>query len=344
MSSTNMKDVWQYDPAADIWTQKTDFPGQSRAYALAFSIGSKAYFGLGAHYTSSWAPLADFWEYDGGSDTWIQRTSFGGGSRWFAAGFSLNNKIYIGTGSDANGTYPDFWEYDPSTDQWTQKANFPFYRFGCVGFSLNGKGYIGLGTYCGIAYQEIFQYDPVTDAWFQKANLPGVGRWRAFAFTIGQKAFVGAGRDIGSNRLDDFYEYNNQVDLWVQKASFGGGLREAASCFVINNKGYAGMGYHFQYKKDLWEYGPDSIMVSVIQSDDPFEILAFPNPTEGKISINPEFREGRLTLFNTAGTLILCSELTGLADVDLSDQPKGVYLLKIVLPCGTSYYSRMVLH
>ena len=42
-----MKDFWEYDPAANTWTQKADFVGVARISAVGFSIGSKGYIGTG---------------------------------------------------------------------------------------------------------------------------------------------------------------------------------------------------------------------------------------------------------------------------------------------------------
>ena len=41
------KDFWEYDPAANTWTQKADFGGTARDGAVGFSIGSKGYIGTG---------------------------------------------------------------------------------------------------------------------------------------------------------------------------------------------------------------------------------------------------------------------------------------------------------
>ena len=41
------KDFWEYDPAANAWTQKADFGGTARYCAVGFSIGSKGYIGTG---------------------------------------------------------------------------------------------------------------------------------------------------------------------------------------------------------------------------------------------------------------------------------------------------------
>ena len=60
------KDLWSYDPATDIWTQKADMPGSARRDAVSFTIGNYAYVGSGMDSVS--APtgitLKDFWRYN----------------------------------------------------------------------------------------------------------------------------------------------------------------------------------------------------------------------------------------------------------------------------------------
>lgn len=58
-SNDHLKDVWEYDPAADNWEKKADLAGVKRSGAVAFSLGNRGYIGLGGN--SSF--LADFWEY-----------------------------------------------------------------------------------------------------------------------------------------------------------------------------------------------------------------------------------------------------------------------------------------
>ena len=42
------RDFWEYDPAANTWTQRADFGGTTRNFAVGFSIGSKGYIGTGS--------------------------------------------------------------------------------------------------------------------------------------------------------------------------------------------------------------------------------------------------------------------------------------------------------
>ena len=118
-----VKDFWEYDPATNAWTQKADFGGGDRGFAVGFSIGSKGHIGTGIFAGN------DFWEYDPATNAWTQKADFGGTARWLAIGFSIGDKGYIGTGSDFSGfVTKEFWEYDPATNAWTQKADIEVLR------------------------------------------------------------------------------------------------------------------------------------------------------------------------------------------------------------------------
>ncbi|MES2132739.1 MAG: gliding motility-associated C-terminal domain-containing protein [Bacteroidota bacterium] len=179
------------------------------------------------------------------------------------AGFSINNKGYIGGGMAMVGSalLTDFWEYDPVTDIWTQKANMPGRR-AALGFNIGSKGYIcfGLLNSGGTSISnQLFEYDPVSNIWTQKTPFPVNPRLKAVGFSINNKGYVGTGRDNFSVYYDDFWEYDPITDTWIQKANVPGGLREAAVGFGINNKGYIGTGWNFTQwgnTRDFWEYDP----------------------------------------------------------------------------------------
>ncbi|GAB5418462.1 MAG: hypothetical protein Crog4KO_33240 [Crocinitomicaceae bacterium] len=54
------KEVWAYDPSINTWTLLDEFPGTSRRFGAAFSIGDRSYCGTGTNGTN----FADFWEFD----------------------------------------------------------------------------------------------------------------------------------------------------------------------------------------------------------------------------------------------------------------------------------------
>ena len=125
----------------------TPIDNLSRHAAVGFSIGSKGYIGTGYGNVYSNTPYRkDFWEYDPSTDSWTQKADFGGTARYFAAGFSIGTKGYIGTGYNSSGPLKDFWEYNPTSNIWTRKADFGgVARGAATGFSIGSMGYIGTG-------------------------------------------------------------------------------------------------------------------------------------------------------------------------------------------------------
>lgn len=255
------KDFWEYDPVADIWTQKADLL-LSGALRLGFSTGSKGYV-IFADMDNN-IPFKCMGEYNPASNIWIQKSDYPG-LNW-AAGFSIGNKIYIGTGLSLEGSR-EFWEYDTDTDKWIRKADFggPL-RYHALGLSIGNKGYIGggipdAGGGSG-AQSDFWEYDPSNDTWTQKADIGGVARQLVTGFSIGNKGYIYGGNawDVHDVNGKDFWEYDPTFDTWRKKADFGGDARSMVAGFSIGNKGYIGTGLSIiNYSnliawKDFWEY------------------------------------------------------------------------------------------
>lgn len=116
-------ECWRYDANNDTWTQKVNFPGTSRAYAVGFAIGSKGYVGTGSQYDFNFRK--DFWVYDTATNAWTQIADLPPPTaRFSASGFAVNGKGYICFGYDSDrGPQNDMWEYDTGTNLWIQKAS-----------------------------------------------------------------------------------------------------------------------------------------------------------------------------------------------------------------------------
>lgn len=200
-------DFWEYDPATNVWEEKTPIPQSARQYAMGFSIGNRGYIGSGQSGLSS-VPLSDFYEYNPESNQWLQKNNFPY-PRISSAAFSIGNKGYVGTGQNGQGSlhYNDFYEYDPVTDVWTAKSSFPgAARFGSTGFSIGNKGYISGGFSTGTVYNDFWEYDPILNSWTSK---PALQQPRGFAvgFSIGNKGYMGMGNVTNSMVLDDFWVF-----------------------------------------------------------------------------------------------------------------------------------------
>ena len=231
---------------AQTWVQGANIGGDARYAAVAFSIGTKGYFGTGW----SSARLKDIWEYDSATNTWTQKADFPNGERHHAVGFSIGSKGYIGGGSDnPSGVRNDFWEYDPATNTWTPKANLPAGRMFATGFSANSKGYIGGGENSG-AKTDFWEYNPVADTWTPKTNMP-TSIAAGCAFSIGTKGYVGGG--FYSANL---YEYNTVTDTWTDKGAlpYSSGATEAGA----SDGTYGYILGSDSYKTDFYQYNPTS--------------------------------------------------------------------------------------
>lgn len=129
VSATYYNDFWEYNPATDLWSQKSSVPNvksspfeapKGRTNATGIAIGNKGYVGLGVHYYDT--RLKDWWEYDPATNTWVRMADFSGTQRYGASGFSIGSKGYVGGGSYYS-FFNDLWEFNPLANQWTQKLN-----------------------------------------------------------------------------------------------------------------------------------------------------------------------------------------------------------------------------
>ena len=302
------KDFWQYDPAINQWNRKSDFGGVPRRGAVGFSIGAKGYIGAGRiDEPKQGAPaydfkFKDFWEYDPVADKWTQKEDIGGTLGKvvaFAAGFTIGNKGYVGTGHDLTAFIKDFWEFDPTyvdpitnqnTGKWYRKADFPSTaRYGAVGMGIGEYGYIGTGMIPGGLANDLWEYDPKSDNWTRRADFKGAKRYLAASFSIGNAGYIGAG----------------QIDATV----------------------YPGI-----YARDFWQYTP-AVILSIsekpgksIQED--FSI----QQNSGQISITSNIPDdAEIDLRNLMGQVIQREHCAGNNTVKLNSNSiqHGIYILNI---------------
>lgn len=110
----NQTDLWEFDPTTGTWTEKAKINYNTswtiaRINGTAFTLGSKAYVGLG--YISG--VRNDFWEYDPTADTWTDKTAFEGAGRQNAVSFVFNGRAFVATGYTGSSYFADMWEFKP---------------------------------------------------------------------------------------------------------------------------------------------------------------------------------------------------------------------------------------
>lgn len=261
-------DFYEYNSELDAWKEIASLPSHERESAIAFSIGSFGYVGLGKdclgmgicdhHYFN------DLWRYNPENNSWEEMAEFPGTPRAFSTAFVIDGKAYI-TGGSSQGDH-DLWEYNPTSNKWTQKSSYPG---NCssrgVSFSINGRGFVGFGWY-GFTCKDLWEYIPTTDTWIEMAEFPGEPRYDAFAFSLGNIGFVTGGINQGSteyNYLSDLWKYEPNTNQWIKiETAYPGRGRVSFAGGVIGSNLYLGLGSSDAFVKfpfeinEFWQYKP----------------------------------------------------------------------------------------
>lgn len=330
------KDLWSYDPATDIWTQKADIPGSARRDAVSFTIGNYAYVGSGMDSVS--APtgitLKDFWRYNPLTNAWTAVADFpgmGGNGVYFSSGFSVAGKGYICGGKTGSATYSSqLWEYKPSNNQWIQRASFPGgVRYQMASFVVGTKAYVGMGIDQNIYKKDMYCYDPGANLWTPIAPFPAYERGAASTFSLEERGFICLGNNGGL--LGDLIEYNPKTDAWTLRAAYGGSERKSAIAFTIDNKAYVGTGKGYSGKKaSFYEYAPcDYAGIEAIENS----LSIYPNPVHDQLTINGLSQKiERIEVLNTFGKIVLQfnSQINSMQSIYLDQLEAGNYILRFI--------------
>lgn len=362
-SSFVLDDFMRFNASTQAWEVLTDFPGSVRGLGVGTQLDSIGYIGFGLNGNG---PLDDLWKYDPVSDTWTELASCPCPGRVHPAFVALNGKIYVGLGDDRQSNLDDWWEYDIATDTWSQKADFPsFARHHPFYFAIGDYAYVGLGhgsvpVNGKVVYNDWYRYDPSNDTWTQLNDLPSQGRVAGTHFAYGGKGYILAGEDEdhANNFFDaEFWEYTPDTDSWVELDSIPiGDSRWAPGCFVVDSSLYFLAGENSeregkQSQKDVWHYQlpsllpptdtttnpqdstnnpQDSIPANIATVIGDNELMLYPNPTNGVLTIKQNARAiEQVVIFDLSGRVIADVPGKELLQVDLSDQASGLYIVQV---------------
>ncbi len=262
--NNRLLDIWEYDPAANIWKDKSGlssttqkpvpFPGIGRTGAVGFAVGNFGYVGTGVDKDGN--RLADFWQYNPSANTWKRVADFPGSPRRDAVAFAIGNVGYVGTGYDGN-QQKDMYSYDPTSNTWAKIASFGgTKRTGAAAFVIGTKAYVGCGNNNGSDQNDFWEYNQATGVWTERANFTNTTIKRSFGtgFTINGKGYF-----AGSNAsIKSVYEYDPAADSWTARLDFEGATRGYSVGWSMNNLGYMLTGSNGSTRyDDLWSFTPN---------------------------------------------------------------------------------------
>jgi N-acetylneuraminic acid mutarotase len=255
-----------YDSAYGTWTSVTDFPGQARSNAVAFSIGSTGYLGGGLA-NDGFTPLNDYYAFTPGGG-WAQIDSlvdqFGNSHpRYDAVSFSFDTTAYVLTGTDNYNYFNDIYRYSPTTNTWIALPAMPgSKRSGAVTWVYKGKGYLvtgytngskwSSGTQCYDFWYFLPGNDTDPNAWQRLRDIfntsastfddgyTNIVRTHGVGFielgtSIGDKGYITLG-SVNSGDVQFTWEYDFATDLWTEKTPYEGTARTGAVAFSLQNQ------------------------------------------------------------------------------------------------------------
>lgn len=332
-SNQVLRDLYLYDPIADTWTKKADFPGTARGFAYGTQYNGKGYVGFGV---TSTAYLNDLWEYEPTTDSWKQLASCPCEARRHPSFIAIKDKIFIGQGNGASSDLRDWWIYDINNNTWSQGPDLPgSIRHHPFFFGIGDYAYVGFGHAGPSIFKDFYRFDIDNGTWTRMNDFPAEQRVAGTQQAYNGKGYILGGDGADHQNLDEgeFYEYDPGTDTWTELPPYPGQGRWAPGSFVIGNQIYLTSGETFTglLHNDLWVYSLNPAVGINEEGVTSSSFTIFPNPVENEISLPSELlQKGRLevSIFSLDGKEIKksISENGIIQTADLSSQ---MYVLLI---------------
>jgi N-acetylneuraminic acid mutarotase len=255
------QDWWEFDPAANSWTQKANYPVPNYGVA-AFGTSTHGYIGGGTSLTS------EFFEYSPVTNTWTAIPNAPSAPNDQTA-FSVNEKGYVFDNSA-------FYEYDPQTQIWAFKTPPPVLSsvWSCS-FVSGNSGFVKFGS-------SLLEYKPSLDQWVVRESFPGYASGGSSSFCVDGFGYIISG--YGSWLADltkEVWRFHVGTNTWEQMSDFDGSGRRFSIGMNVNNRGYFGFGTNGINFNDWWVLGN----IADVEELSKVNVSVFPNPSTDFVSI-----------------------------------------------------------
>ncbi|TDW97507.1 Kelch repeat-containing protein [Dinghuibacter silviterrae] len=265
------------------WLRRSDFNGNSRIGAVAFTLNNLGYVATGFDGSNY---LNDVWYYDPNLDYWTSVDTLPSIGRALGVAFATSKFGYVGLGfngtDNGTGTYfpTDFFKFDPSSNNWTPIPSPKLTNNGgvktAVAFGIGAPYNIG-GVLGGIDgndnyHKEFYVWKEDSGGWVTEP-FPGP-KWAGAASWVYQnKGYVVTGTGDNQLNVSDFWFYDPSRPLghrWsdslrrifgITDQSYDAGYRvqrtNAVAFTGVSNgipKAYVTLGSNGPSQTDCWEY------------------------------------------------------------------------------------------
>lgn len=219
---------WEYDPQTDTWSLLNYIDAPNREFSIGDDMDGKYYFGFGIGRN-------DLWEFDPVANTFTELPSCPCTPRAHPALVAHKDKIYMGSGSSANGDLRDWWVFDFATQTWEQKTDIPGpVRHHPFQFGIGDEIFVGGGH-----RDNWIKFNIITEEWTPFDSTPE-GRVAGTQFSYEGKGFVLSGDNDTHTAPppNQFMMYDPESDEWFVLPFEENMHRWAGSSFIIDSTLY----------------------------------------------------------------------------------------------------------
>ncbi len=212
VDSCYLQDFWQYVPKTNEWKRLTDYPNHETDGCICFCDSQHVYTGFGydGNHTRK------MFTYSLKDSTWVQQSisKLSIPTAVFApVGAQAGDRYFMGTGFTTESSN-QWYEYIPTQSRFVRLTVLPekgrdsaaaagnsthVYLFGGQRFG---------GTMTTLEYyDDVLRYSTATGTWEYCVKLPYGGVIEPYAFTIGEKVYVGGGETRDGRVMSNLYRY-----------------------------------------------------------------------------------------------------------------------------------------
>ena len=334
-NNRDLKDLWEYNPVNNTWSQKADFAGGERREMSAFSVGDYGYAGQGRN-TSSGIVYSNYFKYNPTTNSWSSIADCPV-ERYANTGFRIDSIGYVYGGIlPGVARYRDLYAYNPRTNKWTSKQgrsnNSPSSSYAKT-IEFKGTAFL-VGGFDGNSTDEFEEYNPITNKWTVKSSYPSGVRNDVAGFAIGDLIYIGMGRNSSTTTFKDWYIYNPVNDSWTSTTDYPEDNSAGNVSFVINGKGYvcAGNNLGGTRRNYLYELSFQTSSIISLNSNAKHKISVFQNEGTNNVNVISDYQNVTIRVIDMNGKVVFNSKINmteiNSNSISLNHLPSGQYVFQ----------------
>jgi len=317
------------------WAKINDLPHTTeRQYACAFPAQDGFYVTCGDGVGGA---LNNTYKYTIATNSWSLMAAKPGQGLVGASVFPFGDKVIIVGGKFQNAKLnKEVWEYTISSNTWAQKNDFPFSPLWRASHaSLNNSGYLLFGIDSNNVFNKtLYKYNPTNDTWQNVIDFPLVqGRAYANLAGINNRLFVFGGFDTTNTFYNDSWYFRESDLAWIPGPNLPGVARRGGmSCGNATDFYYSCGLSPIGRLTETWKTDvPTNISKETIKDNSEVNYNSQNGMLQVSISSKNKNETFSCEVLSLEGKIVQQNQsVEPYLELNLSEVPAGIYLLKIV--------------